>query len=266
MTKVPYIGITDFTKYDQVLKMLEVFNSSRRFGLFRRLHVGVMMSYKTLNGLETQWSSIFPKKEEISGIFSSDSPRVMNCLHFADYENNPNLAETLCRAIGYGGMGVNALQLDMIWPEPAEISNAVHGSRKRLEVILQVGRDAFDQVGDDPAALVERLEDYAEVVDFVLLDKSGGKGLGMNGLKMIPFVRAIKENFPDLGIAVAGGLGPDTMYLAEPLIKEFPDISLDAQGRLRPSGDAHDPIDWHMAKKYPIKALKMFQRASMFKR
>ena len=56
---------------------------------------------------------------------------------------------------------------------------------------------------------------------------------------------------------MAGGLGPDTLHTIQPLIDEFPDLSIDAQSRLRPSGNAMNPIDWGMAKSYLINALKI---------
>ena len=48
---IPYVGITDFTNYGQVQHMLEVFQSNLKREQDRRLHIGVMMSRKTLNGI-----------------------------------------------------------------------------------------------------------------------------------------------------------------------------------------------------------------------
>jgi hypothetical protein len=251
---IPYIGITDFMTFDQVQRMLAVFKANLRPRHNRRLHVGVMMSYKTLHGLETKWTEAFPAKEKIADIFGSQE--TMNCLHYADYGVN-DVACSLAQAIDFGGLGINALQLDMVWPNPVHIANAVHTSRKQLEVILQVGKSAIKKVNDDPQEIVHRLRDYKGVIHYVLLDKSMGQGIGMDAVGLIPFARAIKEAFPDLGIAAAGGLGPETVNLVKPLVEEFPDISIDAQGKLRPSGNALDPIDWDRAETYIIEALKL---------
>ncbi len=129
----------------------------------------------------------------------------------------------------------------------------------RLEIILQIGKDAIEQSGNDPREIVARLRDYRGVVHYVLLDKSMGRGQGMDAGGLIPFVQAIKNAFPDLGIVVAGGLGPESIALVEPLAKMFPDISIDAQGKLRPSGSALDPIDWDMAATYLTKALDLLK-------
>ena len=86
-----------------------------------------------------------------------------------------------------------------------------------------------------------------------------GKGLGMDAMGLRFFAWAVRERFPLLGIAAAGGLGPDTLNLVEPLVREFLNISIDAQGKLRPSGSALDPIDWKMAAKYIVRAVWMFK-------
>jgi len=252
----PYIGITDFTDFGQVQEMLRVFAAHRPQGSSRVLHVGVMMSYKTLHGIPSKWQNAFPSKERIAGIFSSDE--TYNCLHYADYDNNPDLWKSLATAISCGGIGIHAIQLDMVWPDPGEVANGVHASRKQIEVILQIGKNALEEIGNDPQRVVDRLGDYEGVIHRVQLDKSMGKGLGMDADGLIPFARAIRENFPALGIGAAGGLGPETIQLVEPLVAVLSDLSIDAQGRLRPSGNALDPIDWSMAGNYLVKAHQLF--------
>ncbi len=252
---VPYIGITDFMNLAQVEKMSAVFNAHLPEGLNRRLHVGVMMSQKTLNDLDTKWTKAFPSKESIAKIFGSTE--TFNCLHYADYEA-VDVAANLAKAITYGGPGMNALQLDMIWPEPADILRSFDLSGKRPQVILQVGKIAMIECLESPEAAAERLQTYEGVIDYVLLDKSMGTGHGMDAARLRQYIQAVKDVMPNLSIVVAGGLGPDSMDLVEPLVNEFPDISIDAQGRLRPSRSALDPIDWDLAERYLINALKLW--------
>ena len=112
---------------------------------------------------------------------------------------------------------------------------------------------------NDPKVIVDRLKGYNGIADYVLLDKSMGQGHGMDAYGLIPFARAIRDAFPDLGIVAAGGLGPDSMDLVAPLAAEFPDISIDAQGKLRPSGSALDPVDWNRAEMYLVRAFTLLQ-------
>lgn len=243
----PYVGITKFTQFSQVRAMRRVFARYAATPATRALHVGAMMSYKTLHGIPSKWTNVFPDKENIADIFASADPKIYNCLHFADYDGLTDF-KVLCQAITCGGIHLKALQLDMIWPDPGWIWLGTHASRRPLEVILQIGRRAFYEAGDCPEGVVEKLEDYEDVVHRILLDRSGGEGIGMDARRLLPFARAIRKRFPRFGLVVAGGLGPDTMDLAKPLIEEFPDISIDAQGKLH---------TWNMAANYLRAALRM---------
>lgn len=251
----PYIGITDFIDFGQVKNMLGIFTTHQPYGFERKLHVGVMMSYKTLHDIPSKWQNIFPPKERIADIFSFDE--TYNCLHYADYVSGGD-SDAICRAISYGGIGIHALQLDMTWPDPGRVASGVHNSRKQIEVILQIGKNAFEDADNNPQAVVEKLADYEGVIHRVLLDKSMGMGVGMDADSLIPFVEAIRKRFPNFGIVVAGGLGPNTLGLVESLARKFPDLSIDAQGQLRPSGSTSDPIDWNMAEAYLVKAIGLF--------
>jgi hypothetical protein len=256
----PYIGITDFTSFGQVTQMLEVFQKHKKPGSLRMLHVGVMMSYKTLNDIETRWSKAFPPKEEIDQIFYGLSEQakkeVYYCLHYADYDHVTKFTD-LARGLEFAGPFVHAIQLDMPWPEPGMVASGIHTSRRQIEVILQVGKKAIEEANNDPAEVVRRLEDYESIIHRVLLDKSMGRGLGMDAASLAQFALAIKQRFPHLGLGFAGGLGPDSLHLLQTLPEMFPDLSIDAQGKLRPSGNALDPIDWSMASTYLAKALDL---------
>ncbi len=253
--KTPYIGITDFMSATEAERMLKFFGECGAVEAGRRLMVGVMMSYKTLNGIPTKWTAAFPAKETIKDIFISH-PLAFNTLHYADYEGF-DVARSIERAASFGGPNMHAIQLDMIWPDPRFILDF----RERhpwIQIIIQGNSNAMDVVDNNPIKFVNRLHEYSDTIDYVLLDKSMGKGLGMNAYALLPFARVISKCIPSLGIAVAGGLGPDTLNLLDPLLPEFPNLSIDAQGKLRPSGSALDPIDWRMAELYLQRALQKF--------
>lgn len=258
MKTEPYIGITDFTSFEQVRRMLDVFRKHRHPESRRILHVGVMMSYKTLNDIESMFSGVFPHYDTVASILRSTDEDVYNCLHYADYGSRTRSTD-LVRALQYAGPFVDAIQLDMTWPDPEMVRNAIWTSDKDIEVILQVGRSIFDECRGDPDKIVNRLERYEGVIHRVLLDKSMGHGLGMNSAELIPFVQAIKARFPAFRLVTAGGLGPNSINLVEPLIRVFPDISIDAESKLRPSGSILDPIDWNMASTYLIRALELLR-------
>lgn len=228
----------------------------------RYLMVGVMMSRKTLNGLETPWAKVFPPKEDIVNIFSA-SDRCLNTIHYADFEGHGvDVCDNLQKVIEWGGPHLHAIQLDMTWPEPSQIWEAVHISRRPIGIILQIGRQALQEVDHDPEKLVERFEadGYAQIVSGLLLDQSMGEGRLMNLDFAGRMIGVLKEALPEVRLAVAGGLGPDTLHIVEPLLAEYPDLSFDAQGKLRVSGKVQDQIDWDLAARYLKKACGLLGR------
>jgi hypothetical protein len=253
----PYIGITDFMNASQIKSMCDVFIAHGGLGLQYRLMVGVMMSYKTLHEIPSRWNRIFPKKEDISEIFVPH-PVLMNTLHYADYTGT-DIASSLEQATLYGNPFMNALQLDMIWPDP-EIIREYKEKHPNIEIVLQTGRDALEIIQKDPERFVKKIDAYGDALDFILLDCSMGKGRGMNASFLARFVRALTEAKPMIGIAAAGGLGPDSIHLVEPLIREFPRLSIDAQGQMRSSGNTMDPIEWDRVEIYLEKAIALFRK------
>jgi hypothetical protein len=255
--KIPYIGITDFMTGEQARTMLRSFGEYRSGMGPRKLMVGVMMSYKTLNGLPTKWADAFPKNVEVPTIFI-DHPLAFNTLHYADYDEATSTSDILSMMQICLGGNLHAVQLDMPWPEWRLLEAIKRFSGWRVETVLQIGKNALDQCNNDPQEVCFQVERYGRLIDYVLLDKSMGQGKGMDAQILLPFVRAIAEAFPGLGIAVAGGLGPTTTHLVDPIIQEFPHVSIDAQGQLRSSGSALDPIERNRAEEYLRQASKLF--------
>lgn len=175
---VPYIGICDFPNREQALKTAEFFTElCATHNLNRKLMVGVMMSFKTLTDQPSKWTEAWPKKEEVADIFI-DHPAVLNTLHYADY-NCQTSEWHLIQATRYGGPNLATIQLDMIWP-PDVIIKRLRRSFPHIEIVLQINTMALEVVGNDPDILVVWLKRYGDLLDCVLLDKSHGKGVGMD--------------------------------------------------------------------------------------
>lgn len=254
-----FISITDFTCREQVNSMLEL---RKKINSKVLLGVGVMMSYKTLHGLPTKWSKSFPKNKDISSIFMYKEG-VFNVLHYAD-QNNDSRWKDFWYGLRHAGPNVHAIQFDMTWPDPNDVYHVISGMKEEgvlIKVIMQVGRKAFLQAGNTPKGVIENLSEYyyRNCLDYVLLDKSMGEGKILNPHELIPFIDVIYQKWPNIKIVVAGGLGPETVSVAEPILERYP-VSLCAQSRLRPSLNALDPIDWSMAQEYWKKADALFKK------
>ncbi len=252
----PYIGICDFETSEQIMHFSKMMSARSSLLSDRLMMAGVMISRKTLNGIPSKWAAVWPPKEKLCDIFARHH-RALNCLHYADFDGKDVLVN-LILACTFGGPNLDALQIDMIWPDREALWD-FRDIRSDLKIVLQVNSRAMALQDDDPEKVALLIEQYSPAINYVLLDKSMGRGRGMDAGALLPYCRAIRTCTPEIGLAVAGGLGPDSLHLLGPIIEEFPDVSIDAQGQLRKSGSSLDPIDWSRAEKYLHDAMTIFE-------
>ena len=254
-----YIGICDIQDPGQAREFANFFDSlcDMPETAHLKLGIGLMMSYKTLKGLPSRWTNVWVKAVDVASTFIKH-PRVFNIFHYADYDGETDLADLL-EAVKYGGPHLHALQLDMIWPSEQKIAN-VRKFHPDLHFVLQVNKAALDQVYNRPDILIEQLKKYVGCVDYVLLDKSMGRGVPMKVHELRPFARVISEQLPEMVLVFGGRLGPYTMDAVAPLIEEFPRSSVDMQSQLRLSGNAMDPICPHRVDKALVSSVDLFKK------
>lgn len=253
-TLKPYIGVTGITREDQITQLTEVFGRHKRPGSPRLLHVGVMMSHSTLTGRPSRFTNIFPNKDYIRSEIFGNHPKYRHrdtylCLHYADYRDETTVGD-LVQAINYCGPNLDAVQLDMTWPWPILITQTRRNFPGRnLEFILQIGTEAAEKCLCRPELIARKISHYNTIVDRVLIDMSMGNGLPMDSSFLIDLIEAIEEEAPDLGIVVAGGLGPSKTHLLGRLA-ERPGISIDAEAGLTVGGTITDPLSLDRARRY----------------
>ena len=219
----PYVGVTGFMSNTEVTEALAMVPQ----GSARRLMVGVLMSSKTLAGQTNKWPGRYPKKEAVADIFVDD-PRALNLIHY-NTDNPNNLCTELRQIVELAGPHLDGFQLNVKWPNPSQIYLFAEAF-PQIYLLLQVGSGAMAEV-ETMDRFREAVGWYLPCIDSILIDPSGGKGEPLNASKGAEYFRAVDDYQLTLGIA--GGLGPDTLNLLDPLIPEFPNVSIDAEGRLR---------------------------------
>ncbi len=246
----PYIGVNGFMNMADVLTAL---NSLPENG-YRSLMVGVLASSKTLNGHTNSLPNRFPDVRNIHKIFVRD-PRALNLIHYAT-DNEGYLAAELVQMSEYGGLNMNGFQLNITWPSQYSILR-LHETCGKKFIVLQIGRRAFEMMDNSPELIADNVADYGDSIDHVLLDLSGGHGKPLDALQLRSYLDAIKSRVPRIGLGVAGGLSPNTLELIQPLVEDFRDLSIDAEGRLR---TPEDHLDLAVAGDYIKKAYQIFGR------
>lgn len=252
-----YTGICDVYSPEEVRAMADELRKERK-NPNRKVMIGVMTHPLALNpeigvGIPEcdGVREVFPKREELAGGFTDD-PDVFNTIHYADlYGPKPgqNVFENLEKVVKYGGEHLHAIQVDVTWPSPDEMKRFKE-KNPNIAIILQVGKFALKDVNGDTQEVANRLREYGDSIDYALLDMSMGKGQGMEAGGLLPLLRVIRKELPGLGLAVAGGLGPDSIEPLEPIAKEFPDVSIDAQGNVKMHDAPKDALG-HMLATHP---------------
>lgn len=236
----------------EVLSMLKIVKHWEHTGV--KLMVGTMTSYKVLNGIESKWTPIFPPPHTLKDIFAIKDKNIINCIHYADYEGHPDLAKTLKSVARLCGPNLNAIQLDMVWPNPKELIS-FQKEYSGIGLVLQINKAAMTKCNNSPFAVAKKVRDeYSSLISHVLLDCSMGNNIPINARHTEDYIQALKTHAADVEIAIAGGLCHRTLHTVAELITYYR-VSLDAQSGLRISGKATDPIDWYLAEKYLHKAI-----------
>ncbi len=219
------------------------------------LALGVLTSDMMLNDGQNDHPNRYPRIRNHRQIFGQARAGVYDVVHFYT-PNMSRVGAQLQRYMRESEHFPHAFQVNVAWPGLQDLSHfrdfyrqyAEEKQSRRLEVrlILQLGRDALDLVRKAPGEriagghLVSQLTPYIEsgVIDAVLYDSSGGRGKDLDideaGYCLGHIRRAFGSN---VVIGVAGGLTVENFYRLQPLIEEFPGLSVDVESGVRNAQD-----------------------------
>ncbi len=277
---VPYTGVTGFMSVADVRAVAadaytaSGFDTPTRGG--RKLAIGVLASWKTLNGEPPGPPGRYPKLEDIRAVIDAAAEtyhhravwqpegegasfdlktRCLRMIHYSSKE--PNLSAQIDRLCEIAGPNLDGFQLNMTWPREDEI-RALAQARPTLRLILQINSRMYSGVSRSPQLLAtEVAKKYSPWVTDVLFDMSGGFGLSAD---LAEAEYALEALYTTLGgadaggisIGVAGGLCWQSVVGLKRLFDRWPDLSIDAEGRLRDK--TTDALNREMAREYVRRA------------
>lgn len=253
MLRPTYIGVTGFMAPQEVRAALRCFSGSPT----HKLMAGILVSSKTLAGKTNRWPGRYPKIERIGEIFQ-EHPAAVNLIHYNTDEPN-TLSGQLLR-LEVAGPYMHGFQLNVAWPSIGEIETFHEATDFKQRIVLQIGRRAIEEVENSPEKLTDMVYHYVGIVEDILLDPSGGKGQPFDIEKAGVFLRAIASRGFEINLGIAGGLGPDSLHLVEPFLEKFPQLNIDAEGRLR--DPENDDLDVIRMTDYIRSSLRMFKEAA----
>lgn len=252
--KTPYVGITGFMSLNDALHVLNIVPTNAK----RLIMVGILASLKTMRGIQNKWPNRYPSMDKIAGIFPRH-PRALNLIHYNTKEVN-TLNDQLVAMTNFGGENLHGFQLNIAWPSPTALE-VYRKANPSKQIVLQIGGHAFEMVNHSPERLSKKVaKEYSGLVEYILLDPSGGYGKPFDPERAREYLNALKESNLNISLGVAGGLSPTTLYLVEPLARDFPNLSIDAEGRLR---TPEDHLDLNVANEYLRVALSTLDNHTM---
>ena len=246
-----YIGITGFMDRDEVGIVLEMMPRSSK----KLLMVGVLVNDKTIQCLDTRGGR-HPNIKKINNIFVSH-PLVLNMIHFHTKDID-TLCDQLIKLTELGGPNLHGFQFNMAWPPVDEIQKYRIKFPNHATVLTIDGR-ALNLVENSSQLLVSKISEYKGLIDYILLDKSCGYGIPLDVEFMRKYINILYTiDFvadSSVKIVIAGGLNAKVLETIEQLIKDFPDLSIDAENNLRNNDDS---LNLRLTQDYLYRALQMF--------
>jgi hypothetical protein len=238
-----YFGITGATTEEQVKTILKVMPANPN----HKLMLGILVSDKTMVGIPGT-----PRYADLKDIFKifSEDPRVLNFIHFNIHDQRNLLLDITTLATIYRER-LHGFQLNMRWPDWVVIERFKEKFPDK-KIVIQMERKDFEQYYI-PKKMAEKLMIYNKTVEYVILDMSMGEGRKMNPEKILPYARAISKT-SNLNIVFAGGLCAENLDMLIPIKKEFPNMSIDAEGQLM---NAFGALDINKARSYVKKAFEL---------
>jgi phosphoribosylanthranilate isomerase len=230
----PYVGVTGLTTVEETKNVCNLFHRAG-YGLDNP-HlpmIGFLVSYKTLNQEETK-NRRYPAIKSLDSLLKEAQGKVFTTIHYNTKETD-TLAiqikkifegiyeENLCRG----------LQLNIPWPKITEVEE-IKDKYPEMKIIFQASKKMLIEY--DPKDIARRISQYGKLLDYCLIDPSGGNGEPFDLDKSASIYFATNKRCPNLTIGFAGGLNGDFIkekvnYLNS--VIGHNNFSIDSEGGLR---------------------------------
>lgn len=225
----PFIGVAGLGSREQHHTLLRhaesILTGTGRFIMTSVLACEQTQLHDEPNEFGEAW---YPVGDAISRVADGRSEQVRVFVHMdrALLEAPEKLLRRTAHYIA--GVQINLLP----WDDTATLT-ALRRFRKmhpELLIILQAHREVLASF--TPEQVADKLRHMP--ADYLLLDASQGNGTALNTEQLRSYITAIYHKQLPVRVVVAGGLEAATIpELLLPLLRDYPDLSCDAEGRLR---------------------------------
>jgi len=260
----PYVGVSGVTTPEMQDRLVAVSHEAELAAQGRLLALGVKAVHKTQYldvenqygadwypvGAESFTNALRPAQDNDLTIGVAQT--YLDAEHVGDAAYRNEFIERIAQR---GRPWLQAVQFDMLpWHNDTQMLGFIEKTKTDFDVaiLLQCHQFAMEELG--PQGVVRRLGHQAAFVDYLLFDSSHGKGVRLDVSKLDAFLDEAHSSsqLDHIGMAVAGGLNAEAVREDLPsLLRKYPELSWDAEGRLHPVNNAKKrPLDMETTRAY----------------
>lgn len=225
----PYIGVSSLTHPSQIITALKVVPQNAK----HKLMAGTSVSFKSLRRLplSPRWEKRMINPDLLNRMMLDDE-RLLNLVHYSA-DNGDALNKDLESIHRLAGPNLSGFQLNIVWPNIEQLTQ-YRIKYPSSHIVLNLFPPTLKSVDYNAKKLDKRLAPYLDLVDAVLIDGSGGQGQSLDPKVTSEILERLSRHL-NLGLGIAGRLGP---FSLDPLLqfsKYFPTLSIDAETEIRDS-------------------------------
>jgi hypothetical protein len=231
MKSTPYVGITGPVTLDEVRQVGQAFEEA---GFTQNtIHVpmiGILASYKTLQGQKTT-NKRYPSYGGVQTLLREASNFGLAMVHYNSRERDTLVGQLDTILSNCEGV-CNGVQLNIAWPQIQSLKS-IRELHSDVAFVIQLSHTAMQ--GLDPKQIAEKVQDYGNLANYVLIDPSGGRGKEFDIENSLQIYEQLKLAVPDSTIGFAGGFRGENVCLRTRTLRERigKDFCIDAEGGLR---------------------------------
>lgn len=226
----PYIGITGFKTPAEIVGAAQLFSEHLRYTGYTAMF-GFIASAKRLAD-PSSYGDCSPSVNDLSSLTALVPEQFLPMIHYYTPDKD-SLVDDVLRLFrdNYIYDSCQALQINMTWPEVRDIESIKYAFPD-MKIVLQIKKQALQEPLEK---LVNKVKAYDELIDYILVDPSGGGGKDFILDECVAAMNAASHAIQHVCVGLAGGLSGDNVYervtsVAAKVNREF---SIDAQGKLR---------------------------------
>lgn len=231
----PYIGVTGISEIYEAEVIAQTFPQALPESSSHQGMTGYLVSLHTLNG-DKEKVTKYPYINNLPDLLRVTRTASLNTIHYRTPER-ATLAEQVAKLFDksyiYADGLCQTLQLNIAWPDPDQIEK-IKKIMPAMRFILALTPKIV--LRESRFEIEDKLTDYRDIVDYVLIDPSGGIGEAFESNAVLPLYTSAKDIMRNQIVALGGGFNEKNVKIRLAEISELlrtKQFAIDAEGGLR---------------------------------